>query len=150
MDLKKTSLVIFLILVAIGLFVIYPSEIKTPFTTLINKTQIQNKIKIEITPSIKKIKSTHIIKFEIDIESFENTEIIDQDLSETSFGIINSDLIKPTKWKPYQQSKYHVKGTLFFSPIPPTFETDSQSSVSPNVLKLLIFDPEEREYTWTY
>ena len=152
MDLKKITLRICLILLTLGIgaYLFYPSETEEEFFVLTNKTQIQNKIKIDVVPSIKKIGPQQLIKFEIDIESFENADIINQELSETSFAIINSEIIKPTKWLPYQQSKYHSKGTLFFNQTESSSDNDSPSTITTNVLKLLIFDPEEREYTWTY
>ena len=50
----------------------------------------------------------------------------------------------------FKALKLYTKGTLFFNQTESSSDNDSPSTITTNVLQLLIFDPEEREYTWTY
>jgi hypothetical protein len=96
---------------------------------------VENALKIDV--GVDKLTDTEVT-FHVAMESYQNLDAINADPLKTTILTIQRDIpFKPVRWKEIKHDDYHREGYL-------TFILNRR----PTVLKLSIFEMEERVFEW--
>lgn len=102
------------------------------------QSTIENQLKIDIQPL--SLTASQPTTFHIHIESFQNTELSQINLIESSLMTHeNKTPFRPTHWEPLSQDTHHQTGILTFPPL----------SRSTQKVSVTIFEYTDRTFNWT-
>ncbi len=114
-----------------------PSKAQDITLNLSHQTSIENYLKIDVKPI--QITQNKEIVFSVQLESYQNPDILDLDKIEMALLEDNDgNVTKPTVWKEIKKTQYLRSGLLYF----PLSVEQAKS------IKLTIFELEERNFEW--